>query len=183
MRSRIWLLFCLPALHTACLRPASVHPAPVSADTGRTIAANSSAASTGATSLVTVGDFQYAARNSGANAWGPLEVQVTVTATNATDHAATLEVLGGNCAVLIRIFRKADRSGSPLYDAASGAECYVKPVHARLAPHGTYTTQSGRYGPGIDIPSGRYYLSALIIPADREKSRIEIPAGDFVVRR
>jgi hypothetical protein len=160
MRSRIWLL--LPIL-AACS-----HPAPAKA---------------GATSAVTVGDFQYTAKNGGANVWGPLEVQVTVTATNTTGHAATLDVLGGNCAVLIRIFRKSDRSGRPLYDASSGAECYVKPVHQRLAPHATYTAQSGRYGPAIDIPSGRYYLSALIIPADREQSHIEIPAGDFVVRR
>jgi hypothetical protein len=160
MPRRIWLLFPILA---ACS-----HPAP---------------ARTAATSTVNVGDFQYKATNSGANVWGPLEVQVTVTATNTTDHPATLDVLGGNCAVLIRIFRKSDRSGSPLYDASSGAECYVKPVHQRLAPHATYTAQSGRYGPGIDISSGRYYLSALIIPADREQSRIEIPAGDFVVRR
>jgi len=133
--------------------------------------------------VVTVGDFQYTATNGGANVFGPLEVQVTVTATNTTDHTATLDVLGGNCAVLIRIFKKPDRSGAPLYDASSGAECYVKPLHERLAPHATYTAQSGRYGPGIDIPSGRYYLSALIIPADREKPRVEIPAGYFVVRR
>jgi hypothetical protein len=157
---------CIPLLFVvACSRHASVTPEPAKAN------------------AVTVGDFQYTAWNSGANVWGPLEVQVTVTATNTTDHTATLDVLGGNCAVLIRIFRKSDRSGSPLYDASSGAECYVKPVRQRLAPHATYTAQSGRYGPGIDIPSGRYYLSALIIPADREQSRIEIPAGEFVVRR
>ena len=130
-----------------------------------------------------VGDFQYTATNGGANVWGPLEVQVTVTATNTTDHTAILDVLGGNCAVLIRIFQKPDRSGTPVYDAAKGAECYVKPVRERVAPHESYKAQSGRYGPGIDIPAGRYYLSALIVPADREKSRIEIPAGDFVVRR
>ena len=159
MRSRIWLLLIL----TACSRPAP--------------------AKTGPTSAVKIGDFQYTASNSGANVWGPLEVQVTVTATNTTEHTAILDILGGNCAVLIRIFRKPDRSGSPLYDASSGAECYVKSVHQRLAPHATYTAQSGRYGPGIDIRSGRYYVSALIIPADREQSRIEIPAGDFVVRR
>jgi hypothetical protein len=163
MRRRIWLLFCLPALHTACLRHASVDPI--------------------ATKPVTVDSFQYSATNGGANVWGPLEVQVTVTATNTTNHTSTLEVLGGNCAVLIRIFQKPDRSGQPLYDAASGAECYVKPLHQRVAPHASYTAQSGRYGPGIDIPPGRYYLSALIIPADHEKTRIEIPAGDFVVRR
>jgi hypothetical protein len=165
MRRRIWLLLCLPPLHTACLRHASASSAPTKAN------------------VVTNGDFQYTATNAGANVWGPLEVQATVKATNTTDHAASLDVLGGNCAVLIRIFSKPDRSGNPVYDAASGAECYVKPLHQRLAPHATYTAQSGRYGPGIDIPSGRYYLSALIIPADREKSRIEIPAGDFVVRR
>ncbi|HXB25038.1 MAG TPA: hypothetical protein VNV25_09950 [Gemmatimonadaceae bacterium] len=157
---------CIPfLLLAACSRHASVSPVPAK------------------TAGVTVGDFQYTAKNGGANVWGPLEVQVTVTATNTTDHSATLDVLGGNCAVLIRIFRKSDRSGKPLYDASSGAECYVKPVHERLAPHATYTAQSGRYGPGIDIPSGRYYLSALIIPADREQSRIEVPAGEFVVRR
>jgi hypothetical protein len=165
MRSRrIPVLIGLLALHTACLRHASLKPV-------------------AASGLVTVGDFQFAAKNSGANVWGPLEVQVTVTATNVSDHPASLDVLGGNCAVLIRIFARPDRGGQPVYDAGSGAECYVKPVHQRLAPRASYTTQSGRYGPGINIPSGRYYVSALIIPADREKSRIEIPAGDFVVRR
>lgn len=132
---------------------------------------------------VTVGDFQYTAKNGGANVWGPLQVQVTVTATNMTDRPAPLDVLGGNCAVMIRIFAKADRSGKPLYDASNGAECYVKPVHERVQPHESYTAQSGRYGPGIDIAPGRYYLSALVVPADKEKPKIEIPAGDFVVRR
>jgi hypothetical protein len=163
MRSRVPALLCLLALHTACHGHATTNPTTAKA--------------------VTVGDFQYTATNSGANAWGPLEVQVTVMATNVTDRPAPIDVLSGNCAVLIRIFKKPDRSGKPLYDAASGAECYVKPVHERVAPHASYTAQSGRYGPGIDIPSGRYYLSALIIPADREKTRIEIPAGDFVVKR
>ena len=160
MAQRFWLL--LPFL-AACAHPPSAKLAPSHA--------------------VTVGDFRYTATNSGANVWGPVEVQVTVTATNMTDRPASLDVLGGNCAVLIRIFQKPDRSGKPLYDAAFGAECYVKSVHERVAPHESYKAQSGRYGPAIDIPSGRYYLSALIIPADREKSRIEIPAGEFVVRR
>lgn len=159
---RIWLL--VPIL-AACAHHASVKPATATAK------------------AVTVGDFQYTATNSGANVWGPLEVQVTVTATNTTDHTASLDVLGGNCAVLIRIFQKPDRSGKPLYDASAGAECYVKPLHERVASHESYTAQSGRYGPGIDVPSGRYYLSALIVPIDREKPKIEIPAGDFVVRR
>ena len=161
MRRRYALLFCL----SACSARTSEKPAPAKS------------------SVVTVGDFQYTAKNGGANVWGPLEVQVTVTATNTTDHTALLDVLGGNCAVLIQIFKQPDRKGPPLYDASSGAECYVKPVHERVPAHESYTAQSGRYGPGIDIPSGRYYLSALMIPVDREKPRVEIPAGDFVVRR
>lgn len=130
-----------------------------------------------------VGDFQYTAKNGGANVWGPLQVQATVTATNMTDRPAPLDVLGGNCSVMIRIYQKPDRTGQPLYDASKGAECYVKPVHERVPPHESYTAQSGRYGPNIDIAPGRYYLSALIVPADREKPKIEVPAGDFVVRR
>lgn len=157
---RIWLL--LPCI-AACAHHTSLQPTTANA--------------------VTVGDFRYTARNSGANVWGPLEVQVTVTATNVTDRTASIDVLGGNCAVLIQIFRNADRSGKPLYDASSGAECYVKPVHERVPAHESYTAQSGRYGPGIDISPGRYYLQALVIPADREKPRIDIPAGEFVVRR
>lgn len=161
MRRRLWLLLGL----SACARHPNVNPTPAKS------------------AAVTVGDFRYTARNTGANVWGPLEVQVTVTATNTTDRPAPLDVLGGNCAVLIRIFKRPDRSDKPLYDASSGAECYVKSVHERVPPHESYTAQSGRYGPGIDIPTGRYYLSALIVPADREKPKIEIPAGDFVVRR
>jgi hypothetical protein len=164
MRSaRPWLLWFL-ALLTACHGHASVAPGPHAR-------------------AVTSGDFQYTASNSGANVWGPLEVQVTVTVTNATDKPASLDVLSGNCAVLIRIFANKARTGQPVYDASTGAECYVKPIHERLEPHASYTAQSGRYGPGIDIPSGHYYLSAYIVPADREKPKVEVPAGDFVVRR
>jgi hypothetical protein len=162
MRKRIGLL--LPLL-SACAHHTSGSPA------------------LAATNAVTVGDFQYIAKNGGANVWGPLQVQVTVTATNMTDRPASMDMLGGNCAVMIRIFQSPDRGGTPLYDASKGAECYVKPVHTRVPAHESYTTQSGRYGPGIDIPPGRYYLSALVVPADREKPKIEIPAGDFVVRR
>ncbi len=162
MRKRIGLL--LPLL-AACAHHATVSPAIAKAN------------------AVTVGEFQYTAKNGGANTWGPLQVQVTVTATNVTDKPAAIDVLGGNCAVLIRIFKKSDRTDTPVYDASNGAECYVKPVHERVQPHESYTAQSGRYGPGIDIPPGRYYLSALVVPADREKPKIEIPAGDFVVRR
>ncbi len=132
---------------------------------------------------VTSGDFRLTASNSGANLFGPLEVQVTVTVTNASDHPATLEVLGGNCAALLRIFAHADRAGAPVYDASAGAECYVKPVRERLAPGASYTAQTGRYGPSIDLPAGRYYLSALIVPVDREQPKIEVPAGEIVVRR
>jgi hypothetical protein len=161
---RILALFCTLASCIACHGHASVDPST-------------------ATRPVTDGDFQYSASNSGPNAWGPLEVQVSVRITNATDHPATLDVLGGNCAVLIRIFDNKKRSGKPVYDASAGAECYVKPVHERLAAHETYTAQSGRYGPHIDIAPGRYYLSAYIIPVDREKSKIDVPAGEILVRR
>jgi hypothetical protein len=132
---------------------------------------------------LTVGDFAYTASNSGPNVFGPLEVQVTVKATNVTDKPANIDVLGGNCAVMIKIFETPTRTGKPIYDASSGAECYVKPVHQKVAPHEAYTAQSGRYGPNIEVPSGHYYLSALIIPADPEQKHIEVPAGDIVVRR
>ncbi len=164
MRKRIGLLLIVL---TACAHHASV--------VGNPAIAKSNA--------VTVGEFQYTAKNGGANTWGPLQVQVTVTATNVTDKPAAIDVLGGNCAVLIRIFKKSDRTDTPVYDASKGTECYVKPVHERVQPHESYTAQSGRYGPGIDLPPGRYYLSALVVPADREKPKIEIPAGEFVVRR
>lgn len=136
-----------------------------------------------ASTTVTAGDFAYTASNGGPNVWGPLEVQVTVKATNVTDKPATIDVLGGNCAVLIKIFASSARTGKPIYDASNGAECYVKPVHAKVPPRESYTAQSGRYGPNIDVPSGHYYLSALIVPADPEKQKIEVPAGDIVVKR
>jgi hypothetical protein len=164
MRPRIPHLLCLSLL-AACGHHAGARPSPQS------------------TPPVTAGEFQFTATNSGPNVWGPLEVQVTVTATNVTDKPATLDVLGGNCAVMIRIFANKARSGKPIYDASQGAECYVKPVHVRVAPHETYTAQSGRYGPNIDVASGRYYLSAYIVPADPEKPKIDVPAGDIVVKR
>jgi hypothetical protein len=145
--------------------------------------AASTAANPKAAGPVTFGDFQFTATNGGPNVWGPLQVQVTVTATNTTDKTAILDVLGGNCAVLIRIFSNRARTGKPVYDASQGAECYVKSVHARVAAHETYTAQSGRYGPNIDIAPGHYYLSAYIVPADPEQSKIDVPAGDIVVRR
>jgi hypothetical protein len=131
---------------------------------------------------ITVGDLSFAGSNNGPSPTQPLAVQVVVTIKNTSDHPAVLDVLGSNCAVLLRVFDRADRGGAPVYDASQGIECYVPTVHKRLAPGETYTTQSGRYGPNVDFQPGHYYLSAYIIPADRALPRIEVPAGEMIVR-
>jgi hypothetical protein len=131
---------------------------------------------------VTVGDFTFTGSNNGPSPSQPVSVQVVVTAKNTSDHPAVLDVLGGNCAVLIRVFDRPDRSGPPVFDASRGIECYVPVVHQRLAPGETYTTRSGRYGPNVNFEPGHYYLSAYLIPSDRDKPRIDVPAGEMIVR-
>ncbi len=67
---------------------------------------------------ITVGDFEFKATNGGLKSrWAPMIVQVTVTVTNVSQHAAALNVLGGNCEVLIRVYAHHIPPKAPAYDA------------------------------------------------------------------
>jgi hypothetical protein len=76
---------------------------------------------------ITVGDFQYKASNGGLRSrWEPMIVLVTVTVTNVSQHAAALNVLSGNCEVLLRVYAHHIPPKKPAYDAsdpASRATC------------------------------------------------------------
>jgi hypothetical protein len=130
----------------------------------------------------TLNGIRFEAVNGGVNDWGPAVFQVRVTVTNTLPHDTVLEMLSGNCAAVLRVYRTADRSGEPVYDAARGAECYVPKIRTLLPPDSSLTLASAADGPSLDLPPGRYYLSALVTPVGGAP-RIELPAGAIDVRR
>jgi hypothetical protein len=136
----------------------------------------------------TLNGLRFEAVNNGVNDWGPAVSQVRVTVTNTLPHDTTVKLLSGNCAALIRIYRKPDRSDQPLYDAALGAECYVPLLHQKLAPNASVQLASAGEGPAVELRTGRYYLSVLVTPVAPKEGednppRIELPAGEIDVRR
>jgi len=129
---------------------------------------------------ITVGDFQYQARNGGLRSrWQPMLVQVFVTVTNVSQHAAGLNVLGGNCEVLMRVYAHHVPPKPPVYDASGpGVSCYVPVIHYGLTPGQSITLQSASGGPGVYLKPGRYDLAAIISVSDSSGTqRVEIPAG------
>ncbi|HWZ59456.1 MAG TPA: hypothetical protein VNW46_10825 [Gemmatimonadaceae bacterium] len=136
----------------------------------------------------TLNGIRFEARNNGVPSWGPVVTQVRITVTNTLAHDTTVTFLTGNCAALMRVYHKPDRSDTPLYDATVGAECYVPEMRSKLAPNGSVELVSAPDGPGIELRSGRYYLTVLVTPvapkgAEEEPARIEIPAGEIDVFR
>jgi hypothetical protein len=125
------------------------------------------------------------ARNSGLlSTPNPIAVQVTVTVVNATPRDTLLRLIGGNCLVLVRFYRHADRSGSIALDTSSpGVECFSRGLRRKLAAGDSTQFQSPRDGPATPLPPGRYWLTALLtwITADGSR-RTEIPAGTIVIR-
>jgi hypothetical protein len=129
---------------------------------------------------ITVGDFQYKASNGGLKSrWAPMIVLVTVTVTNVSEHAAALNVLGGNCEVLLRVYAHHIPPKKPAYDASGpGVSCYVPVSHFGLTPGQSVTLQSASGGPGVYLPPGRYDLAAIVSVSDSTGTqRVEIPAG------
>ena len=129
---------------------------------------------------ITVGDFQYKASNGGLKSrWAPMIVLVTVTVTNVSQHAAALNVLGGNCEVLIRVYAHHIPPKAPAYDASGpGVSCYVPVSHFGLTPGQSVTLQSASGGPGVCLAPGRYDLAAIVSVSDSTGTqRVEIPAG------
>jgi hypothetical protein len=136
----------------------------------------------------TLNGLRFEAVNNGVSSWGVAVSQVHVTVTNTLPHDTTITLLSGNCAVLMRVYRTPDRSDTPVYDASVGAECYVPLLHHKLAPDASVELASAASGPGIELHSGRYYLSVLVTPVapkegDENPPRIELPAGEIDVQR
>jgi hypothetical protein len=141
---------------------------------------------------VTVGDFEYRGSNSGLRSrWPPVVAQVSVRATNVSAHPALLDVLGGNCAVRLRIYASHAGTGpaGPVFDATQqGFECYVPLLRRPLAPGQSITLQSAADGPGLNLRPGRYDLAGVITvvpPPDSLRHhgahRVEVPAGSIRV--
>jgi hypothetical protein len=126
-------------------------------------------------------EIRFEAKNSGVNDWGPAVFQVTVTLTNTGVKDTTVQVLTSNCGVLVRVYRTPERTGTPIYDAAAGAECYVPALRKTLAPGKSVELASSADGPAIDLETGRYFLNALITPIGHP--RVEVQAGEIDVRR
>jgi hypothetical protein len=141
---------------------------------------------------VTVGGFQYHATNGGLQSrWPPAIVPVTVTVTNVSGRPAALDLLGGNCAVRLRVYAHHVPPQDPIFDAAADwLSCYVPIVHYAMAPGETITIKSPEGGPGLDLAPGRYDLGAVVtvVPvADtltirrHPPQRVELGAGQFRV--
>jgi len=149
------------------------------------------------TGPITVGDFEYRGTNSGLQSrWPPASVQVTVTVKNTSPHTSMLDVLGGNCAVRVRIYsadllaRSAGQVASvrPNFDAVQSGPCYVTVLHKRLTSGDSTTLQSAGGGPGLRLQSGRYALTGVVTvvpPPDSLRHYgahlIEVPAGSIRV--
>jgi hypothetical protein len=147
---------------------------------------------------VTVGDVEYRATNSGLRSrWPPVEVQVSVRIRNVGSHATRLEVLGGNCAVRVRIYSAADLAHAkshpetvhPVFDATQPSyECYVPQLRLGLKAGADTTLQSAGDGPGIHLEPGRYDLVGVVtvIPSADSLRRhgpvlVAVPAGSIRV--
>jgi hypothetical protein len=95
-----------------------------------------------------------------------------------------VRVMGGNCAVLLRFYRRPDRTGKPVLDTSGpGVECFGPVLRRRIASGDSTRLLSPRDGPDTELPPGRYWLSALVtwITTDGTR-RTEVPAGEVVVR-
>lgn len=147
---------------------------------------------------VTVGDVEYHAVNSGLHTrWPPVEVQVSVRIKNVGSHATRLEVLGGNCAVRVRIYSADDIAHAkahpegvhPVFDATLPSyECYVPQLRLGLRAGADTTLRSAGDGPGISLAPGRYDLVGVVtvIPSADSLRRhgpvlVEVPAGSIRV--
>lgn len=151
------------------------------------------------TNPVTVGDIQYQGHNGGLKSrWPPVMTQVSVTIKNVGQHPMRLALLGGNCAVRVRIYSAEQIAHSaghastvpPVFDATQpGYECYVPELRPGLVAGADTTLQSAGDGPGIRLPPGRYELVGVVtvIPSSADSLRrhgpllVQVPAGSIRV--
>ncbi len=113
----------------------------------------------------------------------PVAVRATVTIANVTSRDTTLQLLGGNCEVLIRIYPRAERTGTPIVDTSGpGVECFGPVLKRTVAAGDSITFYSPRNGPGVPLPPRRYWITALVTFVTPTGSRrLELAAGTFVV--
>lgn len=107
----------------------------------------------------------------------PAQLSTTVTATNTSNQAQTVEMPGG-CTVLLRAYRTPERTGAPAWDQQRDTACTLQLLVEQYAPgqsrqyHGRATAVEIL---GDSLPNGRYYLTALLRPAG---GTVEVPAGE-----
>jgi len=113
----------------------------------------------------------------------PVAVQVTVTITNTTSRDTTLNIMDGDCEVLLRVYRRRNRSGTPVLDTSGpGVECFGPIIHPKLGAGQSTTLHSPRDGPAVPLPPHRYWITALVtFVTPKGGRRLELPAGTFVV--
>lgn len=133
---------------------------------------------------IALGPFRFRGTNSGLKSrWPPVVTVATVTVTNVSQQPAALNVLGGNCEVLVRIYAHGVPLQRPVFDASGpGTTCYVPIRHYGLTPGQSVELHSAGNGPGIELAPGRYDMAAIVTVSDSTGSqRIEIPVGSFRV--
>jgi hypothetical protein len=113
----------------------------------------------------------------------PIAVQVTVTVVNTAGRDTTVRLLEGDCEVLLRFYRKPDRSGPTALDTSGpGVECFIVGHRHKLAAGDSIRFTSPRDGPSSQLPAGRYWITALLTWITPDGSgRTEIPAGEIRV--
>lgn len=137
----------------------------------------------GVDSLDTLGLTLHATNSGILSSPNPIAVQVTVTITNTAARDTTLRLLGSNCTVLLRFYRRSDRTGPTTLDTSGpGVECFGPVIRRKVKAGDSTQFRSPRDGPAVDLPRGRYWLTALVtwITADGSR-RTEIPAGQVNV--
>jgi hypothetical protein len=149
------------------------------------------------TQPVVVDSIEYSGTNNGwRTRWPPFMVQVSVHVKNIGQQPVRLEVLGGNCAVRVKIYSASAIAQSahdlsavrPVFDATEeGFQCYVRSLYLALAS-GHDTTLQSVSGPGVRLLPGRYDLVGIVtvIPSADSLRRhgptiVAVPAGSIRV--
>ena len=114
----------------------------------------------------------------------PVQLYVTVTASNSAGNAAQL-VFPDGCVVTLRAYDNAERNGEPAWDQTRDLACTMA-IEERTVPGGgaleLRAASDARDVLGDSLPDGRYWLSAVLRP---NGERVEVPAGsaDLAVPR
>ncbi len=108
----------------------------------------------------------------------PVQLRSIVTVENRTSDEVTITLPDG-CAVLLRAYRTADRTGDPAWDESRAVACTMALQEIVLAPGAakelTGSTISAAHILGDSLPAGRYYLTAVVRPNGQ---LVEMEAGE-----